>query len=233
MTSPSAPVLGSLTWLPAVERPDLLAAPVAAALAGLTVPAWVAEIDEDLADTAAFSDAYGVPLEASANCVVVAARRAGQTSLAACVVLATTRADVNGVVRRHLDARKASFAPQDVAVAESGMAFGGITPVGLPASWPVLVDPAVAAADLVVIGSGTRGGKLAVPGSALAALPGAHVLEGLGRAVPAAPPAPAPGTERPVRAPDDSDVGWGERPSDVPDPDRRYLEDRPPHWGSD
>src|SRR3712207_9565710 len=76
---------------------------------------WVAEIDDALADTAAFSDAYGVPLEASANCVVVAARRAGRTGLAACLVLATTRVDVNGVVRRHPDARKASFAPQDVA----------------------------------------------------------------------------------------------------------------------
>ena len=231
VTSPSSPVLGSLTWLPADERPDLLAPPVAAALTQLAGPAWVAEIDEDLADTAAFSEAYGVPLEASANCVVVATRRAGQTGLAACVVLATTRADVNGVVRRHLDARKASFAPQDVAVAESGMAFGGITPVGLPPGWPVLIDPAVAAADLVVIGSGTRCAKLAVPGAGLAALPAAHVLEGLGRAVPAQSPAPA--VARPVRAPDDGDVGWGERPADPSDADRRYLEDRPPHWGSD
>jgi prolyl-tRNA editing enzyme YbaK/EbsC (Cys-tRNA(Pro) deacylase) len=229
----SAPQLGSLTWLPAADRPDLLAPPVAAALPHLDGVAWVAEIDDELADTAAFSEAYGVPLEASANCVVVAARRAGQTSLAACLVLATTRADVNGVVRRHLDARKASFAPQDVAVAESGMAFGGITPVGLPAGWPVLVDPAVAAADLVVIGSGTRGSKLAVPGAALAALPTAAVLEGLGRPVEPEPPAPAVSAPRPFRAPDDSDVGWGERPADPSDHDRRYLEDRPPHWGSD
>jgi prolyl-tRNA editing enzyme YbaK/EbsC (Cys-tRNA(Pro) deacylase) len=174
-----------------------------------------------------------VPLEASANCVVVAARRAGQTTLATCLVLATTRADVNGMARRHLDARKASFAPQDVAVAESGMAYGGITPVGLPSSWPVLVDAAVASADLVVVGSGTRGSKLAVPGAVLAALPSAQVLEGLGQpVVPAAPPAPAaPPVTR--RAPDDSDVGWGERPADHSDDDRRYLEDRPPHWGSD
>src|SRR3954462_6062388 len=91
------PHLGSLTWLSAVDRPDLVAAPVVAALPQLGGVAWVAEIDDDLADTATFSDAYGVPLEASANCVVVAARRAGQTSLAACVVLATTRADVNGL----------------------------------------------------------------------------------------------------------------------------------------
>ena len=230
--APTPPVLGTLTWLPAAEHPELLGAPVAAALAQLTGPAWVAEIDDDLADTAAFTGAYGVPAEASANCVVVATRRAGQTALAACLVLATTRADVNGLVRRHLGARKASFAPQDVAVTESGMAYGGITPVGLPASWPVLVDAAVAAAGLVVVGSGTRGSKLAVPGAVLAALPSAEVLDGLGQPVveTAAPPPPPPVR---LRAPDDSDVGWGERPADTSDSDRRYLEDRPPHWGSD
>ncbi|MBB3083274.1 YbaK/EbsC family protein [Geodermatophilus sabuli] len=230
--SPSpAPQLGSLAWTPAADRPDLLAAPVAAALGALTAPAWVAETDDALADTAAFTEAYAVPLEASANCVVVAARRAGQTLLAACLVPATTRADVNGSVRRHLGARKASFAPQDVAVAESGMAYGGITPIGLPPSWPVLVDPGVAAAPMVVVGSGTRGSKLALPGAALAALPTAVVLEGLGRP-PVEPPPPA--AEPPAeRAPDDRDVGWGERLDDRAADDRRYLEDRPPHWGSD
>ena len=233
----TAPRLGSLTWVPAGERPDLLGAPVAAALPALPGPAWVAEIDDDLADTAAFTDAYAVPPEASANCVVVAARRAGQTTLAACLVLATTRADVNGLVRRHLGARKASFAPQDVAVAETGMAYGGITPIGLPPSWLVLVDAAVAAADLVVIGSGTRGSKLAVPGQVLAALPSAEVLEGLGQPLPpdgegSGEPVRPTGAPVRERAPDDSDVGWGERPGDGDD-DRRYLEDRPPHWGSD
>jgi prolyl-tRNA editing enzyme YbaK/EbsC (Cys-tRNA(Pro) deacylase) len=225
----TTPRLGSLDWLPAAEHPELLGTAVADALPS---PAWVAAIDEELADTAAFTEAYGVPLEASANCVVVAARRAGQTTLAACLVLATTRADVNGLVRRHLGARKASFAPQDVAVAETGMAYGGITPVGLPQDWPVLVDAAVAAADLVVIGSGTRGSKLALPGAVLAALPGVEVLDGLGQPVP--PEAPAPVAQpTPPRAPDDSDVGWGERLRDPEDDDRRYLEDRPPHWGSD
>jgi prolyl-tRNA editing enzyme YbaK/EbsC (Cys-tRNA(Pro) deacylase) len=230
--APNPPVLGTLTWLPAADHPELLGAPVAAALAQLTGPAWVAPIDDSLADTAAFTAAYEVPAEASANCVVIATRGAGQTTLAACLVLATTRADVNGLARRHLEARKASFAPQDVAVAESGMAYGGITPVGLPPSWPVLVDAAVAAAGLVVVGSGTRGSKLAVPGAALAALPSAEVLEGLGQPLAEAPPAPRQASA-PVRAPDDSDIGWGERPRDISDDDRRYLEDRPPHWGSD
>ena len=140
----------------------------------------VAEIDPEVADTAQFCARYGVAAEESANCVVVAARRGERTRLAACVVLASTRADVNGLVRRHLDARKVSFAPMDLAVAETGMEFGGITPVGLPPDWPVLVDAAVAAADRVVVGSGLRRSKLVLPGPALAGLPGAAVLEGLG-----------------------------------------------------
>nr|WP_239028233.1 YbaK/EbsC family protein [Pseudonocardia acidicola] len=149
--------------------------PADAALVG------VAEIDSDLADTAAFCAAYSSPLASSANCVVVAGRRGEETRYAACLVLATTRADVNGLVRKRLNARKASFAPMDDAVALTGMAYGGITPVGLPADWPVLVDPAVAAAPAVVIGSGIRGSKLALPGALAAALPGAEVVEGLAR----------------------------------------------------
>ena len=126
---------------------------------------------------------YGVRPQESANCVVIAAkpRQQGETpTLAACVVLAHTRADVNGLVRRHLGVRKASFAPMDTAVGETGMEYGGISPVGLPGAWPLLVDAAVADTPYVVVGSGRRRGKLLVPGKALAALPGAVVLEGLG-----------------------------------------------------
>jgi prolyl-tRNA editing enzyme YbaK/EbsC (Cys-tRNA(Pro) deacylase) len=175
-------MLGTLAWIAARSRPDLLAPTVAA-----VIDDWpdgdaplVAEIDPALADTAAFCERYGVPLEASANCVVVAGRRAGETRMAACVVLATTRADVNNVVRRRLDARKASFASMDDAVAASGMEYGGITPIGLPAGWPLLVDAAVVATDEVVVGSGVRRSKLCLPGAALAGLPGAEVVDGLG-----------------------------------------------------
>jgi len=170
-------VIGSLQTAPALSLPQLLAPSVVAALAD--VDALVAEIDPALADTAAFCEAYGVALEQSANCVVVAAKRGGETRLAACIALATTRVDVNGFVRRHLDARKVSFAPMDVAVAETGMEYGGITPFGLPASWPVLVDAAVVGVPHVVVGSGIRGSKLVVPGGALGAIPGAEVLNGL------------------------------------------------------
>ena len=170
---------------PALDRPDLLAGPTAKALAALssTLPTdriRVGAIDPSLADTAAFCAEYGVGLDESANCVVVAAKRAGVTTYAACLVLATTRADINGLARRHLNARKISFAPMDEAVELTGMEYGGITPRGLPAGWPVLVDAAVAAAPEVVIGSGIRGSKIWLPGQALALLPDAEVLDGLG-----------------------------------------------------
>lgn len=176
-------MLGRLQLVPALDAPELLAPAVAAAL-----QAWaragevqVAQIDPDLADTAAFCATYDVPLEASANCVVVVGRRGEVTRQAACVVLATTRADVNGLVRRHLDVRKASFGAREEAVEATGMEYGGITPVGLPAAWPVLVDSAVLDVPLVVVGSGLRRSKLVLPGAALADLPGAEVLPGLGR----------------------------------------------------
>ena len=175
-------VAGDLTPLPALERPDVLAAPVAAALPGWAgaAAAAVVEIDPAVADTAALVAAHGVPLEASANCVVVAGRRGGEERIAACVVLASTRADVNATVKRALDVRKASFLPVERAVAETGMEYGGITPVGLPPGWRVLVDAAVAATPYVVLGSGLRRSKLLVRGADLAALPGAEVVDGLG-----------------------------------------------------
>ncbi len=178
--------IGDLHAVPALDRPDLLAPPVAAALAELAgkLPAdevGVAEIDPAVADTAAFCERYHVAPGQSANCVVVAGRRDGRDRMAACMVLATTRADVNGVVRRQLDVRKASFAAMESAVALTGMEYGGITPIGLPAEWPVYVDEAVAAQPTVVIGSGVRRSKLTLPGAALARLPGAVVIAGLGR----------------------------------------------------
>ncbi|HYN75078.1 MAG TPA: YbaK/EbsC family protein [Candidatus Limnocylindria bacterium] len=176
-------MLGTLTTVPALERPDLLADPVARALrsraAQESAQVLVAEIDPALADTAAFCERYAVSVELSANCVVIAGRRGETTRMAAAVVLATTRADVNGTVRRRLDARRASFAPMDAAVEQTAMEYGGITPFGLPAGWPILIDPAVAATPYVVVGSGVRRSKLVVPGRLLAALPGAELTEGL------------------------------------------------------
>ncbi|WP_019434663.1 MULTISPECIES: YbaK/EbsC family protein [Streptomyces] len=171
---------------PAIECPDLLPAPVLAALRSWAGPVPVEQVlfvdtDPEKADTAVFVATYGADLDrTSANCVVVAGKRGGETTLAAAVVPATARLDVNGAVRRHLGARKASFAPMDTAVESSGMEYGGITPIGLPAGWPLLVDAAAADLPWVLIGSGNRRGKIILPGKALGALPGATVVEGLG-----------------------------------------------------
>jgi prolyl-tRNA editing enzyme YbaK/EbsC (Cys-tRNA(Pro) deacylase) len=169
----------TLSWVAVGERWDLLGEPVVRGMADMGDMAnevRVAEIDPALADTAAFCERYGVAMDESANCVIVAAKRGGEVRYAAVMVLATMRADVNGVVRRHLDARKTSFAAQETAVELTGMEYGGITPIGLPEDWPVLVDSEVARRPQVVIGSGVRHSKLALPGAALAGLKTAEVL---------------------------------------------------------
>jgi prolyl-tRNA editing enzyme YbaK/EbsC (Cys-tRNA(Pro) deacylase) len=177
----SLPTLGRLESLPALEHPQLLAPPVVAALAS-----WahghelaVVEIDPAVADTAAMSEAYDLGMDTGANCVVVGGARAGEERVAACLVRADTRADVNNVVRRLLDVRKCSFLSMDRAVAETGMEYGGITPVGLPAGWRLLVDSRVLEIDVAVIGSGVRRSKLLLPGRLTGELPGAEVVEGL------------------------------------------------------
>lgn len=171
-----------LTHYPALSRPDLLAPAVREALQAVpwSGQVQVAAIDPALSDTAQFCEAYGITLEESVNCVVIAARRGGEVTYAACMVAATARADVNGMARHHLGARKASFAPVDAVTSATGMEYGGITPIGLPQAWPVLVDGLVAKAPSVVIGAGIRGAKLWLPGSLLAELPRAEVLPGLG-----------------------------------------------------
>lgn len=176
----------SLEATTALSRPDLLAAPTFAVL-----QSWkgdidvdtieVAEIDPEVADTAAMCERYGVAMEDSASCVVIAGKRGDEVRMAACVVLATTRADVNGIVRKRLDARKASFAPMDDAVAMTQMEYGGITPFGLPVDWPVFVDSRVIERERAIFGSGVRRSKLFAPGAALLGLPSAEIVEGLAK----------------------------------------------------
>jgi len=192
----------SLTWLRAVDHPELLAPTTLAALARWVAAdptvadrVSVAEIDPGLADTAALTAAYDLPPAASANCVIIGGRRAGDERTAAAVVLATTKADVNNVIRRLLDVRKASFLATELATASSGMEYGGITPIGLPVTWRVLIDSRVVAVGasgperespeggsgrgVVIIGSGLRRSKVALAGSLLAELPGAEVVADL------------------------------------------------------
>ena len=176
------PSLGELRSLRAVDHPELLGSPVAASLSTWSYgdQVGVVEIDPALADTAAMTDAYDVPLTASANCVVVAGKRDGNERIAACVIRADTRADVNNLVKRSLDVRKASFLAMDRAVEEAGMEYGGITPVGLPESWRIFVAADVLDIPVVIIGSGVRRSKLLLEGKHLADLPNAEVVEALG-----------------------------------------------------
>jgi prolyl-tRNA editing enzyme YbaK/EbsC (Cys-tRNA(Pro) deacylase) len=181
VSTPGVHTLGKLTTVPALERLDLVGEPVAALLKVWehAVDVGVVAIDPEHADTAGTVDVYGVPWEAGANCVVVMGKRDGEERTAACVVRGDTRADVNNRVKRLLDVRKCSFLDHDRAVTETGMEYGGITPVGTPPNWRLLVDSRVPEIDTVLIGSGIRGSKIILPGRLLALLPGAEVVADL------------------------------------------------------
>jgi prolyl-tRNA editing enzyme YbaK/EbsC (Cys-tRNA(Pro) deacylase) len=174
--------LGALVAGPVTDRLDLVAAPVAELLSTWSHADQVGavEIDPVMADTATLTTAYDLPLEASGNCVVVGGRRSGEERVAACVVRADTRADVNNLVKRRLDVRKATFLAMEEAVARTGMEYGGITPVGLPDDWRVFVDASLLEAPTVILGSGLRRSKLLLPGALLADLPRAEVVADLG-----------------------------------------------------
>jgi prolyl-tRNA editing enzyme YbaK/EbsC (Cys-tRNA(Pro) deacylase) len=158
--------------------PELLHSAVRAGLERRGVPFEVMACDPALADTAAFVEAYGIPLERSANTIVVASRGAEPT-YAACIVLATTSLDVNRVVRREMGVRKASFAGADAVRELTGMEIGGVTPFGLPDELPILVDGRVMQPDWVILGGGNRSSKLRIAPSDLSALPSLRVVEGL------------------------------------------------------
>ena len=190
LRDPAEVFAAEIGWQPALERTDLLAEPVAAALraleaaspegADLAPQAQVVPIDPSHSDTDALNVHYSLDPEATGNCVLVAGKRTGEERIAACVVRATDFADVNHVVKKRIDVRKASFLPVERAVEMSGMEYGGITPVGLPEDWRLFVDGAVADRATVLIGSGVRHSKLLVPGALLVALPGAERVENLG-----------------------------------------------------
>jgi len=174
--------LGRLTTVPASSNTSLLAPTTTGLLIsqGLLDDVGVVEIDPSASDTAATREVFDLDAAVLANCVVVAGKREGVEKIAACVVLSTTRADVNNAVKRLLDVRKASFLPMERAVELTGMEYGGITPIGLPADWPILVDSRVAETDVVIVGSGVRRSKILLPGRLIAELPNAQVVDGLG-----------------------------------------------------
>lgn len=171
--------LGKLTFNPIKADDQLVTKSVASRAyeSGIANDVFVAEIDAELSDTAIFCKEYEVDLGITTNCLIIEARRADKTWYAACLVLGTDMADVNGVIRKTLGARKTTFASKDTALELTGMEYGGITPIGLPEDWPIYIDEAVANQEVVVIGSGIRGSKIAVKTGALSRLPNAQVLD--------------------------------------------------------
>ena len=114
--------ISNLEGVPVMERQDLLAKPVADAIRNQNLSeVEVVEIDPSFADTASFCENYKVGLNQSANCVVIETKREGTIKYVTCMVLATTKADVNNLLRKHMDVRKASFAKIDEAIALTGM----------------------------------------------------------------------------------------------------------------
>jgi prolyl-tRNA editing enzyme YbaK/EbsC (Cys-tRNA(Pro) deacylase) len=138
--------------------------------------------DPDLADTAAFCASYGYRLDQSANAILVVGKSDPRV-YAVCLVLADTRLDVNGVVRRRFGVKKASFASAQETVDITGMLLGGVTPYGLPDGLPIWIDSRIMACDQVIVGGGSRDRKLLVPPGSLAALPTAEVVEDLAKPV--------------------------------------------------
>ena len=151
---------------------------VLAALDATGVPYDVIPCDPELADTAAFCEHYGFAPEDSANTIVVASKKEPKRYVA-CVVLATTRLDVNGAVKRRLDAGKVSFASADETAALTGMAIGGVTALALPTDLPLWVDAAVMARPRIILGGGSRSIKVHVDPEVLRKLPNVEVVEGL------------------------------------------------------
>lgn len=175
--------IGNLKFVPVKDPPELVSPIVFGAVPRLdrAEQIQVVEIDPRFSDTNVFCLEYQIGMNRVANCVILEAKRAEKGWLAACVALGDTRIDVNGLVRRTLNARKASFASMDEAVAQSSMEYGAITPIGLPDGWPILIDLAVVHSEYVIIGSGLRKSKLAVPGNLLAFLPDACILKGVAK----------------------------------------------------
>lgn len=153
---------------------------VAQAVLSLDVSHTVLGCDPALADTAAFCEHYGFALEEAANTIVVASKKVDPPRHAACVVLATTRLDVNKKVSELLGVKRLSFADEETTLRVTGMMIGGVTPFGLD-GLPVYVDAAVMRQDRVVLGGGNRSSKLLLDPHELTKLPDATVVDALAR----------------------------------------------------
>ena len=153
---------------------------VAAVLDGLGVPYELMHIDPAFADTAQFCAKYGIPMEQSANTIIVASKKEPK-QYCACLVLATTRLDVNHAVRKLMGVARVSFATAEETAALTGMRIGGVTVFALPDGLPLYVDERVMAPDWIIVGGGGRSTKLKIAPDALRRLPKMSVVPGLAK----------------------------------------------------
>lgn len=169
---------GNLDFEQVTENKDLVSKPTLAAIETNNLQdILVSKIDPSLSDTEAFCKKYQIKPEDSVNCVILEAKRADRIWYAACMIQATKRADVNGIVRKALDAKKISFAPMEKATSMSAMEFGAINPIGLPVDWTILVDSDASKLEKAIIGSGIRQSKLLISGALLGMLPNSQILD--------------------------------------------------------
>lgn len=178
----------TLQFEPAINRPDLLPNSVNESLKdwdGSTpiIDIWVTPINPDFAGSAEFGEQYGVDPKKGANCVIIEAVRGEKRTLAACLIPVSCKADLNKTARKTLDARRVSFAPLEEVLEKTGMEYGGVTPIGLPSDFKILIDSRITAMDRLIVGGGYRKSKISVPGKALAELPNAVVVENLGQRI--------------------------------------------------
>ena len=137
----------------------------------------VIEIDPALADTSLFCEHYGFPMEHSGNTIIVASKKEPKVFVA-CVVLATTRLDVNKRVRKLMGVSKASFASQKEMKILTGMEVGGVTPFSLPEELQLYVDSRIMELDWVILGGGGLDRKLKISPEGFHQL-GAEIVENL------------------------------------------------------
>jgi prolyl-tRNA editing enzyme YbaK/EbsC (Cys-tRNA(Pro) deacylase) len=147
-------------------------------LAALGVSYEVLPCEPELADTAKFCAHYGIALEDSANAILVASKKEPR-QYALCLVLATTRLDVNHAVRQLMGVKRLSFATAEETVAVTGMLVGGVTPFGLPGEIPIYADRAVMERSRIVLGGGSRSCKIRCEPSALERLARVEIIDGL------------------------------------------------------
>jgi len=148
------------------------------ALDRLGVPYELIPCDPEFADTAAFCERYGYPLDHAGNTIIVASKKEPK-KYAACVITGTTRLDVNHTVRSLLGVSKVSFASAEEMTQLTGMMVGGATVFGLPEDLPVFIDDRVLALDYVILGTGGRTSKIKISPEVFSRLPNTQIVRGL------------------------------------------------------